>query len=89
MPRGDKTLDAILKHERPSDEHVRLLVRELFFAMEHLHHNELIHGDLKLMNVVRSTTDHKLRLIDLDAAVSLDERHRGVAFSGSKLSTGE
>ena len=39
--------------------------------MAHLHEKELMHGDLKLLNVVRFRRDNRLRLIDFDAAAKI------------------
>ena len=40
--------------------------------MAHLHEKELMHGDLKLLNVVRFRRDNRLRLIDFDAALMME-----------------
>ena len=41
-------------------------------AIAHLHSKGLIHGDLKLLNILRSAGAH-IRLIDLDAAARIAE----------------
>ena len=47
---------------------MRTILSQVFEAVAHLHKKELMHGDLKLLNVVRFRRDNRLRLIDFDAA---------------------
>ena len=61
---------------------LRALLQQLFEAVAHLHAKGLLHGDLKMLNVVRFAVDNRLRLIDLDAAVRIGEP------LGHKRSTG-
>ena len=49
---------------------------ETMECVQHLHEKELVHGDIKMLNVVRLSLDNRLRLIDLDAAAKFS-RHGG------------
>ena len=70
MPAADRTLDAIFRSERPDINHVRALMKDVAEALQHLHKNNIIHGDLKMLNILR--VDGHMRLIDLDAACHLN-----------------
>jgi len=71
---------------------IRALMSDVGDALRHLHENNLIHGDLKMMNVVR--VNDKLRLIDFDAAVRITERDADpmkggtIHYVGAKFSSG-
>jgi serine/threonine protein kinase len=80
MPLADRNLDTILRSERPDNAKVRVLAKELAEAIAHVHSKDLIHGDVKLNNVVRF--DNRLCLINLDAAVQTDHP------AGAKFSSG-
>ena len=82
MPAADRTLDAIFRSERPDIAHVRVLMKEIAEALAHLHQNNIIHGDLKMLNILR--VDGRMRLIDLDAACTFDET-AGCKFSSGVL----
>jgi serine/threonine protein kinase len=54
MPRGDRTLLDVLKHEHlaPSPDEVHwaeviAIAKQLLEAVQHLHEKKMIHGDLK------------------------------------------
>ena len=80
MPFADRNLDAIFRSERPDEYQIRVLAKQLAEAIKHVHSKGIIHGDVKLQNVVRF--GEGLRLIDLDAAVEID------SFAGAKFSSG-
>ena len=69
---ADRNLDTIFRSERPALHTIRSLMSDVGDALKHLHDNNLIHGDLKMMNVVRISD--KLRLIDFDAAVRITKK---------------
>jgi len=56
-----------------------------------MHTHNLMHGDLKLLNVVRFQRDNRLRIIDLDACVTIigygddGESYAGAKFSSASL----
>jgi serine/threonine protein kinase len=70
MPSADRNLDAIFRSEQPDKAQIRVLAEQLAEAIEHVHSKGLIHGDVKLQNVVRF--GEGLHLIDLDAAAEID-----------------
>jgi serine/threonine protein kinase len=54
MPRGDRTLLDVLQHEHlapsPDEVHweeVKKIAKQLLEAIQHLHEQQLMHGDLK------------------------------------------
>jgi serine/threonine protein kinase len=58
-----------------------MLLKGVAQAIQHLHENRIIHGDIKALNVV--IKDEKtVQLIDLDASVNFDE------YAGAKFSSG-
>jgi serine/threonine protein kinase len=81
MPYGDRNLDAIFRSERPDMVTVRKLMKEVGEALACLHENGLVHGDLKMPNVVR--INNQLCLIDFDASARV-----GIDFVGCKFSSG-
>ncbi|KAF0682736.1 Aste57867_25165 [Aphanomyces stellatus] len=52
MPAADRSLEDIYLKERPS-ENERILRQQIAEGIKHLHQNELVHGDVKKLNVVR------------------------------------
>jgi serine/threonine protein kinase len=82
MPCADRNLDTIFRSERPREVKTRYIAKEIVDALAHLHKNDMINGDVKLLNDVRVGT--RLRLIDLDASVKIGEG----AFAGAKFSSG-
>ena len=82
MPAADRTLDAIFRFERPDINLVRALMKDVAEALQHLHKNNIIHGDLKMLNILR--VDGHMRLIDLDAACHL-KTPVGCKFSSGVL----
>ncbi len=65
MPCADRNMDTIFRSERPDLNSVRAQAQQVAEAISHLHDRGIVHGDLKLLNIVR--IGHRLRLIDLDA----------------------
>jgi serine/threonine protein kinase/uncharacterized small protein (DUF1192 family) len=80
MPLADRNLDTIFRSEQPDKVKARALAKDLAEAIEHVHSKDLVHGDVKLTNVVRF--DSRLCLIDLDAAVKIN------SLAGAKFSSG-
>jgi serine/threonine protein kinase len=66
MPAADRSLDAVFRCERPDTLHVKQMMAEVAWALEHLHSKRVIHGDVKMLNILR--VDNRMRLIDLDAS---------------------
>jgi len=69
LPAGDRNLLSIFQSERPSTAEIPLLVKQVTEAVHHLHSKDLMHGDIKMNNVVRQ--GNRLCLMDFDAAASL------------------
>jgi len=82
MPAGDRNLLSIFQSERPSTAEIPLLMKQVAEAVHHLHSKDLMHGDIKMNNVVRQ--GNRLRLIDFDAAASLSNG----SLAGAKFSSG-
>ncbi|CAJ1956947.1 unnamed protein product [Cylindrotheca closterium] len=80
MPNGDRNLDTIFRSERPTPIAIRSLMTEVGEALKHLHLEGIVHGDIKMLNVVR--TNHRMKLIDLDASTRVGD------IIGSKFSSG-
>lgn len=82
MPCADRSLDAIYRYERPR-EHNRVagIVHEVVECVHHIHRQNVIHGDISLLNIVR--VNRQMRLIDFDASGQI-----GKAFSGCKFASG-
>ena len=86
MPAADRTLQRVMAHERVCArewETIRIMCSQILRALDHLHSNHLVHGDIKPLNIVRAIDDGKFKLIDLDAAADLT---RG-DFAGLKFSS--
>ena len=66
MPAADRSLEAIYTSEQPDSVRVRTMMKEIAEALHNCHVNEVIHCDLKMLNVVR--VNGHMKLIDFDAA---------------------
>uniref|UniRef100_A0A7S3ZY23 Calmodulin n=1 Tax=Pelagomonas calceolata TaxID=35677 RepID=A0A7S3ZY23_9STRA len=76
MDAANRNLFQIYQSERPDLNKVRMLMQQVMECVQHLHEKRLVHGDIKMLNVVRLSLDNRLRLIDLDAAAKVS-RHDG------------
>jgi len=87
MPFGDRNLDTIFRSERPDIPAVIMQMSEVGKALEYLHKNGLVHGDIKKLNVVR--INGHLTLIDLDASARITtiDGEEG-EYIGAKFSSG-
>jgi ankyrin repeat protein/serine/threonine protein kinase len=72
MPAARRNLSQILGQENVAgkDAVVRRLFEDLVNCVKHLHLNEILHGDIKPLNIMRDADD-KLVLIDLDGSCKL------------------
>jgi hypothetical protein len=86
MPGADRDLKSIYMSERPEPNQIRNLLHQIGGCLQHLHENNLIHGDLKMTNLVRISNN--LHLIDFDAACLVDERGEEEYYAGAKFSSG-
>jgi len=83
MPFGDRNLDTIFRSERPDPLAVRNIMKKVGRSLAHLHEKGIVHGDLKMLNVVR--THGRFVLIDLDASARESQDHVGAKFSSGVL----
>lgn len=81
MPAADRNLKDIIEKEKPCDDVKRILLKGVAEAIQHLHENHLVHGDIKALNIVRKG-ENSVRLIDLDASTKIGY------YAGEKFSTG-
>ena len=65
-PFGVRNLREIYLSERPDQHEIRMLFRQLVKALQYMHNEDVIHGDPKMINIVR--VNGHLRMIDLDAS---------------------
>eukprot|EP00577_Skeletonema_sp_RCC1716_P004138 CAMPEP_0113431400 /NCGR_PEP_ID=MMETSP0013_2-20120614/33564_1 /TAXON_ID=2843 ORGANISM="Skeletonema costatum, Strain 1716" /NCGR_SAMPLE_ID=MMETSP0013_2 /ASSEMBLY_ACC=CAM_ASM_000158 /LENGTH=1290 /DNA_ID=CAMNT_0000320389 /DNA_START=109 /DNA_END=3982 /DNA_ORIENTATION=- /assembly_acc=CAM_ASM_000158 len=91
MIAADRNLHEIFHQEQPEIDAVRVMLRQVFEAVKHLHEKNLMHGDLKMPNIVRFRIDNQLRLIDFDASARIvpmgreEESIAGAKFSSAIL----
>ncbi len=88
MPCADRNMDTIFRSERPDLNSVRALAQQVAESISHLHDRGIVHGDLKLLNIVR--IGHRLRLIDLDACSKFNKESGKTLhkfFAASKFSS--
>ena len=84
MPAGSKTLHTIIASEHIAGKEwlkVKLIAIELAEALDHLHSNGVVHGDVKPLNIMRC--GNTIKLIDLDAAASIDTGYVGAKYSSA------
>ncbi len=89
MPFGDRNLDAIFRYEQPNEIGVRSILDQLCNCLLNLHTQGMIHGDLRMMNIVRFE-GRKYLLIDMDASSSFrpSQALSFPSYNGSKISSG-
>jgi serine/threonine protein kinase len=88
MDAADRNLHQIFYQEQPKIDAVRVMLRQVFEAVKHLHEKNLMHGDLKMLNIVRFRIDNRLRLIDFDASAKIVARGgEDESFAGAKFSS--
>jgi serine/threonine protein kinase len=83
MPAADRSLDSILRQERPDTGYTREFMRQVAQALQHLHQRGIMHGDLYALNVTRIAG--RMSLIDMDAAVEFGDAG---SVTGAKFSSG-
>eukprot|EP00985_Skeletonema_marinoi_P031833 scaffold37823_cov201-Skeletonema_marinoi.AAC.9 len=88
MEAGGRNLLQMFYQEQPNIDDVRVILRKVFEAVEHLHKEKLMHGDIKMLNIVRFRIDNGLRLIDLDASATIvPPGGEEDSFAGAKFSS--
>lgn len=83
MPFADRTLERIFRKERPDIPAIRRLAREVGEAVAHLHSKGIVHGDLKLSNVVQ--INDRMSLINLESSAEIVLGYVGSNFSSGIL----
>ena len=89
MPCADRNLDTISRSEKPSMIKIRYDAHQIARKLNILHENGIIHGDLKMPNIVRM--GENLVLIDLDASAKMNisvESEDPSCHVGKKFSSG-
>ena len=88
MPAGDRDLGEISQHEELGILQIREYMIQIGTALQSLHEESTIHGDLKMENVVRF--GKSLALIDFDGACHFGPKGKGEKMGGgsSKFCTG-
>lgn len=75
MKAANRNLQQIFHQEKSEIDDARVMLKQVFEAVKHLHEKKLMHGDLKMSNIVRFRNDNQLRLTDFHASariVSMD-----------------
>ena len=85
MKAADRNLAVIKLQERPTFKHIIHIMRQVALALQHLHSNSVVHGDIKPLNIVRCIEGGQERymLIDLDAAVRIGVDRVGRKYSSA------
>lgn len=81
MPAGDRDLGEISQHEELGILQIREYLFQIGTALQSLHEQSTIHGDLKMENVVRFGKN--LALVDFDSACKF-----GIKGKGEKMGSG-
>eukprot|EP01036_Dinobryon_divergens_P038344 gene38344-50332_t len=71
MPRGDRSLNSININERPDLSMKISYLKQIAEGIDYLHDRNIVHLDLKPLNIVR-LKGNQLEVIDLDAAIVLN-----------------
>jgi len=84
MPAAERDLNRIITNEHIAAKdwgQIRSISIEIALALQHLHTNGVIHGDIKSKNIVR--IGHKVKLIDFDASISIGNGYAGAKYSSA------
>ncbi|KAF0715592.1 hypothetical protein As57867_003294, partial [Aphanomyces stellatus] len=85
MPAADRSLEDVYLKERPGENERRILLQQVAEGLQHLHAKDLVHGDVKKLNVVR--VGNRINLMDLDATTTMGD-YVGAKFSSGSLPPG-
>eukprot|EP01032_Pedospumella_encystans_P008917 gene8917-10535_t len=83
MPAADRSLDSIIRQERPCTSFSRQIMQQVAAAVQHIHQRGVMHGDLYALNVAR--LEGRMVLIDMDSAVEFGDVG---SITGDKFSSG-
>jgi serine/threonine protein kinase len=86
MPAGTKTLHTVIASEHIAGKEwhkVKEIAIELATALDHLHCNGVIHGDIKPLNIMR--VGNTIKLIDLDASAVIEHGYSCAKYSSAYI----
>jgi len=84
MPAAERDLNRIITNEHIAAKdwsQIKSISIEIALALQHLHTNGVIHGDIKSKNIVR--IGHRVKLIDFDASISIGKGYAGAKYSSA------
>lgn len=79
---GGQLLDYIIQHGSLRERHARKFVRGIASALEYLHLNNIVHRDLKIENIMISTSG-EIKIIDFGLSNMYDVNKQLHTFCGS------
>ena len=82
MPAAERSLAQIYREENPSPEYIRQILKDVAQALLHCHSHGIVHGDVKMGNIVR--VGKRMKLIDLDSAMVLGDSAAAVSEEGEE-----
>lgn len=84
MPCADRDLNRIITNEHIAGKEwgqVKSITIEIARALQHIHNNGVIHGDVKSKNIMR--IGHRVKFIDFDASVRIGKDFVGAKYSSA------
>ena len=86
MDAADRNLHQMFLQEQLKIDAIRQILKQVFEAVNHLHKKKLMHGDLKMLNIVR--VHNRLCLTDFDASAEIVQPGEdGESCAGAKFSS--
>lgn len=79
---GGQLLDYIIQHGSLREKHARKFVRGIASALQYLHQNNIVHRDLKIENIMISTSG-EIKIIDFGLSNLYDFKKQLHTFCGS------
>eukprot|EP01035_Chromulina_nebulosa_P069311 gene69311-biopygen14977 len=84
MPCADRDLNRIITNEHIAGKdwgQIKSIAIEIAKALQHMHNNGVIHGDVKSKNIMR--IGHRVKFIDFDASVRIGKDFVGAKYSSA------